>query len=51
MGVLPWGEHGRASPSERLSCLEGIGLGLSKDLFGPSPLPDTFPGDRGLPRV
>ena len=51
VGVLASGEHGRAAPSERLVASEGIGLGLSKVLLGPSSLPDSFTGDRGLPRV
>ena len=51
VGVLSLGEHGRASPSERLVGLQGIGLGLSKVLLSPSTLPDPFSGDRGLPRV
>ena len=32
VGVLSWGEYGRASPFERLVGPEGIGLGLESPL-------------------
>ena len=51
VGVLPWGEHGKAPPNECLVFVEGIGLGLPKVLLSPSPLPDPFSGARSLPRV
>ena len=51
VGVLPWGKHRWAPPSERLVCLEGVGLGLPKILLSPGPLPYPFPGDCSLPRV
>ena len=51
VGVRSRREQGRATPFERVVGLEGIGLGLSKILLGPSTLPNPFLGDRGLPRV
>ena len=46
MGVLPWGKHRKAPPSECLVRLKGIRLGLSEFFVGPSPLPDAFPGSQ-----
>ena len=45
--VLTRGKHHRTPPSERLVCLEGIGLGVPELLFGPGPLPDPLPDDPG----
>ena len=51
VGVLPWGEHRWAPPSQGLVRLEGVGLGLPKVLLSLGPLPDPFPGGCSLPRV
>ena len=59
---MRWGHRGwwvycprlsaaRPPPLERLLGLGGIGLGLAKILFGPSPLSNPFPKDPHLRKV
>ena len=47
VAVLSRVEHGRVALFERLVGLEGIGLGLSKVVLGPSTLPYPFPAPIG----